>query len=141
MCHNIESGEKIQEAIKDLAGTHVTNIMPNCEGWALAENEKNNQREPWKRITEQIRNLLENMFHMGIADSKNKFTGQEIHDELLKWAQCGEFDQSDIPKVTTINNWIATFTTKPTRTDRKGKCTNTSTIPVDDAGSQHDSHS
>ncbi|CAG8500882.1 13465_t:CDS:2 [Racocetra fulgida] len=112
MGHNIESGEEIQEAIKDLAGTHVANIMPNCEGWALAENEKNNQREPWKRITEQIRNLLENMFYAGTADSKNKFTGQEMHDELLKQAQHGEFDQSDILKVTTINNWIATFSCK-----------------------------
>ncbi|CAG8678738.1 17368_t:CDS:2, partial [Gigaspora rosea] len=29
--HNIESGEEIQEAIKDLAGTHVANILPNRE--------------------------------------------------------------------------------------------------------------
>ncbi|CAG8820309.1 1432_t:CDS:2, partial [Racocetra persica] len=31
MGHDIESGEEIQEAIKDLAGTHVANIMPNRE--------------------------------------------------------------------------------------------------------------
>ncbi|CAG8834355.1 5037_t:CDS:1, partial [Gigaspora margarita] len=77
--------------------------------WALAKNEKNNKREPWKRMTEQIRNLLENIFYAGTADSKDKFTGQEIYDELLKWAQRGEFDQNDIPKISTINNWIATF--------------------------------
>ncbi|CAG8850090.1 16091_t:CDS:1, partial [Racocetra persica] len=63
-------------------------------------------------MTEQIRNLLENMFHAGIADSKNKFTGQEMYDKLLKRAQRGEFDQSDVPKVFTINNWIATFSRK-----------------------------
>ncbi|CAG8587848.1 9836_t:CDS:2 [Gigaspora rosea] len=31
MGHNIESGEEIQEAIKDLAGTRVANIIPNRE--------------------------------------------------------------------------------------------------------------
>ncbi|CAG8783405.1 21777_t:CDS:2, partial [Gigaspora rosea] len=31
MGHDIESGEEIQEAIKDLAGTHIANIMPNRE--------------------------------------------------------------------------------------------------------------
>ncbi|RIB02162.1 hypothetical protein C2G38_2228581 [Gigaspora rosea] len=29
--HNIESGEEIQEAIKDLAGTHAANILSNLE--------------------------------------------------------------------------------------------------------------
>ena len=32
MGHDIESGEEIQDAIKDLAGTHVANIIPNREG-------------------------------------------------------------------------------------------------------------
>ncbi|CAG8445235.1 6884_t:CDS:2 [Dentiscutata heterogama] len=31
MGHDIESGEEIQDAIKDLAGTHVANIIPNHE--------------------------------------------------------------------------------------------------------------
>ncbi|CAG8830544.1 21580_t:CDS:2, partial [Gigaspora rosea] len=35
MGHDIESGEEIQEAIKDLAGTHVANIMPNCEEFLI----------------------------------------------------------------------------------------------------------
>lgn len=81
-------------------------------GWALAENEKNSQKEPWKRMTKQIRSLLENMFHAGTVDNNNKISGEEMYDELLKRAQRGEFDQSDIPKVSTINNWIATFSRK-----------------------------
>ncbi|CAG8587859.1 9837_t:CDS:2, partial [Gigaspora rosea] len=77
--------------------------------WALSENEKNNQKEPWKRITKQIRSLLENMFHARTVDSNNKISGEEMYNELLKRAQRSEFDQSDIPKVSTINNWIAIF--------------------------------
>ncbi|CAG8833832.1 6219_t:CDS:1, partial [Gigaspora margarita] len=60
----------------------------------------------------QIRNLLENMFHAGIADSKDKFIDQEIYNELLKRAQRGKFDQSDVLKISTINNWIAIFSRK-----------------------------
>ncbi|CAG8600850.1 866_t:CDS:1, partial [Scutellospora calospora] len=48
------------------------------------ENEKNNQKEPWKQITKQIRSLLENMFHARTVDSNNKISGEEIYDELLK---------------------------------------------------------
>jgi len=52
------------------------------------------------------------MFHAGTVDNKNKISGEEMYDELLKRAQRGEFDQNDIPKVSTINNWIATFSRK-----------------------------
>ncbi|CAG8538369.1 105_t:CDS:2, partial [Dentiscutata heterogama] len=65
-------------------------------GWALAKNEKSSQRKPWKRMTKQIRSLLENMFHAGTVDNNSKISGEEIYKELLKQAQCGEFDQSDI---------------------------------------------
>ncbi|CAG8784036.1 513_t:CDS:1, partial [Gigaspora margarita] len=63
-------------------------------------------------MTKQIRNLLENMFHAGTIDSKDKFTDQEMYDELLKQAQYSEFDQSNVSKISTINNWIATFSRK-----------------------------
>ncbi|CAG8627639.1 5550_t:CDS:1, partial [Scutellospora calospora] len=43
------------------------------------------------------------------VNSNNKISDEEMYDELLKRAQRGKFDQNDIPKVSTINNWIATF--------------------------------
>ncbi|CAG8534810.1 7750_t:CDS:1, partial [Dentiscutata heterogama] len=49
-------------------------------------------------MTEQIRNLLENMFYVRTANSKNKFTKQKIYDELLKRVQHGKFDQSNVSK-------------------------------------------
>jgi len=63
-------------------------------------------------MTKQIRSLLENMFHAGTVDNNNKISGEKMYEELLKRAQRSEFDQSDIPKVSTINNWIATFSRK-----------------------------
>ncbi|CAG8685770.1 13891_t:CDS:2, partial [Gigaspora rosea] len=85
---------------------------PHIQSWALAENKKNNQKEPWKRMTKQIRSLLENMFYAGTVDNNNKISGEEMYEKLLKRAQRDEFDQNDIPKVSTINNWIATFSRK-----------------------------
>ncbi|CAG8749031.1 18073_t:CDS:1, partial [Gigaspora rosea] len=41
------------------------------------------------------------------VDNNNKISGEKMYKELLKWAQHDEFDPSDIPKVSTINNWIA----------------------------------
>ncbi|CAG8831418.1 16890_t:CDS:2, partial [Racocetra persica] len=54
--HDIESGEEIQDAIKDLAGTHVANIIPNREeeaGYILARSLP--WLGPWKKYApEQI---------------------------------------------------------------------------------------
>ncbi|CAG8797574.1 12452_t:CDS:2, partial [Dentiscutata erythropus] len=43
--HDIELGEEIQEAIKDLAGTHVANIMPNREGQDMNESNIESQKD------------------------------------------------------------------------------------------------
>ncbi|CAG8768554.1 16867_t:CDS:1, partial [Racocetra persica] len=61
--------------------------------WALAKSEKNNQKESWKRITKQIRSLLENIFHAGTVDNNNKILGEKMYEKLLKQVQYGEFDQ------------------------------------------------
>ncbi|CAB4398691.1 unnamed protein product [Rhizophagus irregularis] len=57
-------------------------------GWALKENEKTRQRRPIKRIS------------------------QQMHEELLRRTELGEIEESDIPKVSTITNWISTFSRK-----------------------------
>ncbi|RIB21422.1 hypothetical protein C2G38_2034415 [Gigaspora rosea] len=69
----------------DLIQTDIYSLKRYSLGCALAENEKNNQREPWKRMTKQIRSLLENMFHAGTVDN-NKISGEKMYEELLKRA-------------------------------------------------------
>jgi hypothetical protein len=80
-------------------------------GWALKSN-KNNKREPWKRISKNVKHLLENMFHAGTANQNNKFSAQQMHDELMRRVQFGELDENDIPKTSTIQNWITGFSRK-----------------------------
>lgn len=52
------------------------------------------------------------MFHTGTANPNNKFSAQQMHEELVRCAQFGELDENDIPKTSTIQNWIASFSRK-----------------------------
>ena len=81
-------------------------------GWALKEKEKTHQREPVKRISPQVKHLLKSMFHTGTANPRQKLNAQQMHEELLKRVELGEIEENDVPKVTTITNWISTFSRK-----------------------------
>ncbi|CAB4407967.1 unnamed protein product [Rhizophagus irregularis] len=80
-------------------------------GWALKSN-KNHKREPWKRISKSAKHLLENMFHTGTANPNNKFSAQQMYEELVRRVQLGELDENDVPKISTIQNWITGFSRK-----------------------------
>ncbi len=56
--------------------------------------------------------LLENMFHTGTANPNNKFSAQQMHEELVQHAQSGELNENDISKTSTIQNWITGFSRK-----------------------------
>ncbi|CAB4400052.1 unnamed protein product [Rhizophagus irregularis] len=194
--YDITSGENIEDAIKDLAGTHVAHIQPNrsqdrkstlgtiqgitnwsewgwpnetddlgyiygralpgpnqpwitssikkkddteivendessaetidptdppsdtisksyelfYKGWALKENQK--IRSPVKRIVPEVKELLECMFHTGTVNPRQKMSAQEMRNELLRREHEGEISLDDIPKESTIANWITTFSRK-----------------------------
>ena len=71
-------------------------------GWALKENEKTKTREPVKRMTKEVKHLLEIMFHTGTANPRQKMNAQQMHEELLQRAQQGELCEEDVPKISTI---------------------------------------
>jgi len=52
------------------------------------------------------------MFHIGIANPRQKISAQEMRDELLWREHEGEINLNDIPKESTITNWITTFSCK-----------------------------
>jgi hypothetical protein len=68
-------------------------------GWALKENEKTRTREPVKRMTTEVKRLLEIMFHTGTADPRQKMNSQQMHEELLQRVQKGEIYEEEVPKV------------------------------------------
>ena len=52
------------------------------------------------------------MFHTRTANPNNKFSAQQMYEELVRRAQLGELEENDIPKTSTIQNWIAGFSRK-----------------------------
>ena len=79
-------------------------------GWALKENQK--IRTPVKRIVPEVKALLECMFHTGTANPRQKMSAKEMRDELLRRVHEGEIGLDDIPKESTIDNWITIFSRK-----------------------------
>jgi hypothetical protein len=65
-----------------------------------------NHKGPTKRITEHVKELLTVMFHSGTANPRMKINANEMHEELLKRATDNEISNDDVPKVSTIANWI-----------------------------------
>ena len=49
------------------------------------------------------------MFYMGTANPGKKIIAAKMRSELLQRAQEGEIEEVDIPKESTITNWIASF--------------------------------
>ncbi|RIA82157.1 hypothetical protein C1645_835819 [Glomus cerebriforme] len=47
-----------------------------------------------------------------IANPNNKFSAQQMQEELVRHVQLAELDENDIPKTSTIQNWIAGFSQK-----------------------------
>ncbi|CAB5163047.1 unnamed protein product [Rhizophagus irregularis] len=97
----------------------VKEVYPLQIGWALKENQKFSKKEAGKRMTNQVRALLEGYFMAGNADKSNRYTAQDMQRELEKCAQEGEIDKDNVPKVTTIQNWIS----KTTREHREKAAT------------------
>ncbi|PKK56406.1 hypothetical protein RhiirC2_721882, partial [Rhizophagus irregularis] len=93
----VENGEDIENAIRDIAG------------WALKENEKTKSHEPAKRMTAEVKRLLEIMFYTGTANLRQKMNAQQMHEELLQRVHQGELSEGDVPKVSTIQNLISGF--------------------------------
>ena len=62
-----------------------------------------------KRTPIHIKQFLETMFHAGTANPRKKMTAAEMRSELMQRAQEGEIEEEDVPKESTITNWITTF--------------------------------
>ncbi|CAG8613498.1 12886_t:CDS:2, partial [Gigaspora rosea] len=73
------------------------------------ENHAYSVRGGGKRMLENVKGLLERFFLNGNLNVRDRMTAQEIHDELYKFVESGEINEEDIPKVSTIKGWIATY--------------------------------
>ncbi|CAG8542795.1 11903_t:CDS:1, partial [Dentiscutata heterogama] len=62
------------------------------------------------RIKKNIKSMLERFFLNGNLRSQERMNAQTMYDELLKYVITGEIEEEDIPKTSTIQNWISSYT-------------------------------
>ncbi|RHZ68621.1 hypothetical protein Glove_294g79 [Diversispora epigaea] len=101
-------GDQIEQTNMDKLAKMESNTV-FVLGWALKENQKFGKRDPIKRITPQIKKLLEIMFHSGTANPRQKMSAQQMHTNLLERVENNEIEADDVPKISTIANWISGF--------------------------------
>ena len=78
-------------------------------GWALKENQKFGKKGGGKRISKSVISYLEAYFLAGDINKSDKYTAQEMHNELKGLVEEGVLEEEEIPKVFTISNWIARY--------------------------------
>jgi hypothetical protein len=78
-------------------------------GWALKENQKFGKKGGGKRISKNVISYLEAYFLAGDINKSEKYTAQEMHNELKGLVEEGVLEEEEIPKVSTISNWIARY--------------------------------
>ena len=67
------------------------------------------EKEKEKRMKKQVKELLKSFFLNGNLSPKDKMLAKDMYNELLKFVESGELEAEDIPKITTIQNWISTY--------------------------------
>ncbi|RHZ90012.1 hypothetical protein Glove_9g308 [Diversispora epigaea] len=87
---------------------NINNVEDIAKGWALKGTQKFGGRGG-KRIKKEIKTLLELFFLNGNRQQKDKMSAREMHIELMKYVETEEFLEEDIPKVSTIQNWINSY--------------------------------
>ncbi|CAG8692812.1 29001_t:CDS:2, partial [Gigaspora margarita] len=80
------------------------NKFPLNSGWALKANQKFGRKGTGKRISPEIRALLEGYFLAGNINKSDRYTAQDMHDELVQHAQEGKIKVEEVPKVAMIQN-------------------------------------
>jgi len=86
-------------------------------GWALKERQKFGKKGCGKRISKNVIPYLEAYFLAGDIDKSEKYMAQEMHNELKELVEEGILEEEEIPKISTISNWI----TRYVQTHRKAK--------------------
>jgi hypothetical protein len=78
-------------------------------GWALKERQKFGKKGGGKRISKNVILYLEAYFLAGDVDKSEKYTAQEMYNELKELVKEGILEEEEIPKVSTIGNWITRY--------------------------------
>ena len=56
-----------------------------------------------------VKKMLEQMFLQGNIHAKNRITATDMYNRLNEFANNGELEQDEVPKVSTIQGWISRY--------------------------------
>lgn len=88
-------------------------------GWALKEAQKFGKKGGGKRISKDVVPLLEAFFLAGDADKSDRYTAENMLNELRSMAHEGILEKDKVPKLTTIANWISGYAKKHRKNSAK----------------------
>lgn len=108
---NFERSESDNDINNDnLIMCNIENEFPLKSGWAIKKNQKFGKKGGGKRIPKVIVELLKSYFHLGNYDKSQRFTPEDMHNELIEESvHNAQFSLDEIPKVETIRNWVSRY--------------------------------
>ena len=86
----------------------VDKDFPLGAGWTLKETQKFGKKGG-ARIAKNIVSLLQAFFHAGNANRSDRYSASDMLNELNNMANKGNLEFETIPKLETIQNWIARY--------------------------------
>ena len=84
--------------------------FPLAVGWALKEVQKYGKKGGGKHMKKRIILTLEQFFLAGNIDKSYRMNAQDMLDVLKLKVEEGEIENSDLPKLSTIQGWITRYT-------------------------------
>ncbi|CAG8798526.1 19759_t:CDS:2, partial [Gigaspora margarita] len=79
------------------------------KGWALKENQQFGKKGKGKRMTLAVLITLKRLFIAGQANASQKYSAQDMLDELNQMAKNNLLELEEIPSVKTIQSWISRY--------------------------------
>lgn len=104
--------------------TEVDSEYPLRKGWALRENQIFGKRGGGKRMSDEVKKMLERMFLLGNLNPKDRMNAKDMYERLKEFSYNGELEEEEIPKISTIQSWISRFTQKFKKNSTKAALTN-----------------
>ncbi|CAG8586165.1 32049_t:CDS:1, partial [Racocetra persica] len=86
-----------------------TIAFPWNKGWALRENFAYGKRGGGKRMSDAVKKMLKQMFLQGNIHAKDRMMATDMYNRLKEFANNGELEQDEVPKVLTIQRWISQY--------------------------------
>ena len=83
--------------------------FPLTIGWALKEVQKYGKKGGGKHMKKRIILILEQCFLAGNIDKSCRMNAQEMLNTLMLKVEEGEIENSDLPKLPTIQGWITRY--------------------------------